>query len=924
MARQGFITTNSDPYVYQETNLGTSTAIGVEDASGTFRIAVSSIPDVDPNSASVQLVIDPAGDISLNPNVKLYINGITEMVGNLKIDTLTAGVMQTNATGNVSSSNGANGQVLVGGGAAPAWANLTSTGGSVTITNGANTINLEAAGVAALTQLDGDSGTALPVAGVINILGGNLLTTTGAANNITVDVTGGTNGQVIVASTAGSPAFATLTSTGGTITYTTGANALNIDGTAATTIQSGVVELATNAETIAGTDTTRAVTPDDLKAKLGTQTNHGVLVGAGTAAAVTALAVGATNTVLLGSTGADPSFGAVPNAALANSSITLSNGNNITVTGSPVSLGGAATIAVTGTTNHAIQSGNASGSLTSLAVGTNGQVLLGATVADAAFATLTSTGGTITYVTGANALNIDGTPATTTQSGVVELATNAEAIAGTDTDRAVTPDDLKAKLGAQTNHGVLVGAGTTAAVTALAVGATNTVLLGSTGADPSFGTVPNAALTNSSITLTAGDNISVSGSPVSLGGAATISVVGATNHAVQVGNASTSLTSLTVGLNGQLLIGATAANPVFANLTSSDASITITTGAGTLDIKTAAVGGVSSVTGTANQVTASPTTGAVIVSTPTTFIAPGTIASTTTNAAGTNFLLPTTSSTAGQLHINSVRVLHAYGTDNTFVGAAAGNFTATATECTGLGAGGVLDSLTSGDNNTCIGYAAGTAITSGEGNDACGRNALMAATTAVRNSAFGNATLSALTTGTRNLALGFNSGSSYTGSESYNIMLGNTGTAGENNKLKIGVATGNGIGELNRAFIHGIRGITTVNADAIAVLIDSAGQLGTVSSSIRYKENVQDMDIDSSAVMNLRPVTFNYKERPGHTHYGLIAEEVEQLLPQLVARNSDGQPESVKYHDIPVILLNELQKALKRIDQLEKKTFYSP
>lgn len=103
-------------------------------------------------------------------------------------------------------------------------------------------------------------------------------------------------------------------------------------------------------------------------------TDHAVMVGSGVGA-VTPLAVGATNQVLLGNTGADPSWGTVGNAALTNSSITLSNGNNITITGSPVSLGGAATINVSGTTQYAIQVGDATGSLDSLAIGTAGQVM---------------------------------------------------------------------------------------------------------------------------------------------------------------------------------------------------------------------------------------------------------------------------------------------------------------------------------------------------------------------------------------------------------------------------------------------------------------------------------------------------------------------------------------------------------------------
>lgn len=120
-----------------------------------------------------------------------------------------------------------------------------------------------------------------------------------------------------------------------------------------------------------------------------TLTSNGVVYGQGTSA-IAATAAGTDNTVLLGHTGLAPTFGSVPNAALSNSSITLNNGANITVTGSPVSLGGAATVAVSGTTNHAIQLGNASGSLTSASLLTNGQILIGSTGSDPVAANITA------------------------------------------------------------------------------------------------------------------------------------------------------------------------------------------------------------------------------------------------------------------------------------------------------------------------------------------------------------------------------------------------------------------------------------------------------------------------------------------------------------------------------------------------------
>lgn len=474
-----------------------------------------------------------------------------------------------------------------------------------------------------------------------------------AGSNMTITNTG--NGVITFASSGG--AAGDLTFNGDTGTATSNAGQLNIFGNStqgisfsgdglqtitgtiadATTSQKGVMEFATSAESIAGTSSTVAVTPDALKEKLGVQTQYGVAIGNTTTGALQYTAAGLANTVLLGNGSANPSFGSVPNAALSNSSVTLSSGNNITVTGGgPLSLGGVASFNVTGTTTNAVQIGNASGSLSSLAVGNNGQVLLGATAGAPAFGTLTSTGGTVSFTTGANSLNLDVTAgsgviltltgdsggtlsptlgnfnllgnstqgvstsgaastltftvadATTLQRGVTLLASNAEALVGNSTSKAITPEDLKVKLGTQTNHGVALGQTTASALAYTSAGATNTVLVGQgAAADPIFTTVPNAALANSSITLSNGNNITVTGSPVSLGGAATIAVTGTTNHAIQLGNSSGSLTSATALTNGQLLIGSTGLDPVAASLTAGS-GITITPAAGSITIASSA------------------------------------------------------------------------------------------------------------------------------------------------------------------------------------------------------------------------------------------------------------------------------------------------------------------------------------------------
>ncbi len=184
-------------------------------------------------------------------------------------------------------------------------------------------------------------------------------------------------------------------------------------------------------------------------------------------------------------------------------------------------------------------------------------------------------------------------------------------------------------------------------------------------------------------------------------------------------------------------------------------------------------------------------------------------------------------------------------------------------------------------------------------------DALANNTTGNSNTASGQNALENNTTGSNNIALGNDAGSSVT-TGSANILIGNPGVAAESNTIRIGG------GPQTKAFIDGIRGVTTGVANAIPVLIDSSGQLGTVSSSRRYKEDIRDMADSSSGLMKLRPVTFRYTkayangDRP--VQPGLIAEEVFEVFPDLVVHDSEGEIETVQYHKLIPMLLNELQK----------------
>ncbi len=221
-----------------------------------------------------------------------------------------------------------------------------------------------------------------------------------------------------------------------------------------------------------------------------------------------------------------------------------------------------------------------------------------------------------------------------------------------------------------------------------------------------------------------------------------------------------------------------------------------------------------------------------------------------------------------------------------------------------------LSSNTTGDSNTATGYNALLANTTGSFNMATGDFALSSNTTGSFNVAAGGAALTNNTIGRCNIALGDSAGY-YLTTGSDNIAIGNLGVAAENNTIHIGTA-----GTHTRAFIAGIRGIATGVANAIPVLIDSNGQLGTVSSSRRFKEEIADMGDATERLLELRPVVFRYKpevqsgDRP--LEYGLIAEEVAEVFPDLVVYDEEGQPFTVKYHLLSSMLLNELQKLHER------------
>ena len=215
------------------------------------------------------------------------------------------------------------------------------------------------------------------------------------------------------------------------------------------------------------------------------------------------------------------------------------------------------------------------------------------------------------------------------------------------------------------------------------------------------------------------------------------------------------------------------------------------------------------------------------------------------------------------------------------------------------------------DDNTATGFQALNSNTTGFQNTANGVQALYFNTIGDFNTAIGFQALENIGTGLNNIAVGYFAGGGHTADDGQNIDIGHSGFAGDNRTTRIGSST-------LRAFIAGIRGVTTGNADAVPVVIDSAGQLGTVSSSRRFKKEIKPMDQTSQAILGLQPVTFQYKSDPsGTAQFGLIAEEVAKVDPDLVVRDAQGEIYSVRYEAVNAMLLNEFLKEHRKVQKLE-------
>ena len=247
-------------------------------------------------------------------------------------------------------------------------------------------------------------------------------------------------------------------------------------------------------------------------------------------------------------------------------------------------------------------------------------------------------------------------------------------------------------------------------------------------------------------------------------------------------------------------------------------------------------------------------------------------------------------------------------TDNTGIGyfALATNTVGLQNTATGSNA---LFSNGSGGDNTATGYKALGDCNAGSHNTAVGSMALRFVTNNGTNTAVGYSAL-LNTTGAGNIALGaFAGGNVAVGSS--NIEIGNNGANNDAGRIRIGTK-----GTHQSAFIAGISGVTVANG--VGVVVNNQGQLGTLTSSACYKEAIKPMDKASEAILSLEPVTFRYKhdlDPDRIPQFGLVAEQVEKVNPDLVARDEQGKPYTVRYEAVNAMLLNEFLKEHKRVQE---------
>jgi hypothetical protein len=268
------------------------------------------------------------------------------------------------------------------------------------------------------------------------------------------------------------------------------------------------------------------------------------------------------------------------------------------------------------------------------------------------------------------------------------------------------------------------------------------------------------------------------------------------------------------------------------------------------------------------------------------------------------------------------------GVNNTAIGFHALYNNVMGSQNTATGAQTLL-SNTFGSNNAAFGFQALYDNTRGSGNTAVGCQALESNTTGSRNTATGIGALEENTAGNLNTANGFNAlyystgsnniglganGGVYLTTGSHNIDIGNSGIPSDTGKIRIGTQ-----GVQTGTFIAGIYGVAVTGS---SVVVNSGGKLGVSTSSVRFKEQIKPMEKASEAILALKPVTFHYKEEldPNRVpQFGLVAEEVAAVNPDLVARDAKGEVYTVRHEAINAMLLNEFLKAHRKVEAQQRR-----
>jgi len=250
---------------------------------------------------------------------------------------------------------------------------------------------------------------------------------------------------------------------------------------------------------------------------------------------------------------------------------------------------------------------------------------------------------------------------------------------------------------------------------------------------------------------------------------------------------------------------------------------------------------------------------------------------------------------AGTLFVNT-------GSQNTAAGAAALFKNTVGLQNTASGSF-ALGNNTEGSDNTASGALALLSNTTANNGTAYGAQALQSNTTGDDNTAIGDTALLNNTTGFNNVALGSSAGfNQTTGFNNVYIGFGVTGVAGENSACYIASIYGQPIGA----------------ATGIPVFVDSTNRLGTMVSSKRFKEDIKPMGEASEALFSLKPVSFRYKKEidpVGISQLGLVAEDVAKVNPDLIVRDKEGKPYTVRYEQVNAMLLNEFLKEHKTVQE---------